>query len=173
MHIISRIGIEINGVVCDLLASACRLFGEPRQPEAYNIQEMYPTVSDEDINWWLGSQSTYARIPAIPYSIASLKMLLLNYDVYMITDRPPEMLDVTCNWLSMQGLDDIPVICTALKIAEVYNLDLDFFVESNADDARMLSRACKTFIVDRPYNKFGTKDAIRISGLHHIHDHLR
>jgi len=173
VHIVSRIGIEINGVVCDLLASAYKAFGDPRQPEAYSIQEMYPTVSDRDICLWLESRSTYAKIPAIQNSISCVNELLLQYDVYAITNRIPELLRVTCEWLSENGLDGLPVICTHMKSEEVQNLDLDFFIESNADDARMLSKICKTFIVDKPYNRFGTKDAIRILELRQIHDHLR
>jgi len=173
MPIVSRIGIEINGVACDLLASARKMFGEPRQSEAYSLQEMYPTVSDKDIRWWLDSQNTYSKIAAITYSINSIEELLLDYDVYIITSRVPELLKATCAWLDSNGLRDLPVICTTRKIVEARNLELDFFVESNADDARVLSEICKTFIVDRPYNRFGARDAIRIPELHHIFGHLR
>jgi len=161
----ARVGIEINGTVCNVLASAHRYFGEPRQPEAYSLVEMYPTVSDDDILWWQNNKRVYENILPVEGAIEGLYYLINAFDVIIITERPPEFLNTTCGWLRSYGVGDIPVVCTPNKIAEIVRLDLDVFIESNADYAREMSKSCTTFIVDRPYNRFGSGEAVRINGL--------
>ena len=150
-----KIGIELNGVVFDLLGAATEYFGEPQQREASTFEEMFPTVSDYDLAEWLSSKKTYERMHPIRGALKALDELSQEHEVVGITSIEKHLLNTTANWIVANGLAVSRVSHTANKDIRARQSKVDIFIESDAIAARAMSGVCRTIILDNPYNRFG------------------
>lgn len=164
----SRIGIELDGVVCNMLSAAGRAFGEPSQPNAFSLGEMYPMISDQHIHWWVNSPMTYRDIDIVDGCYATLSAWNTQHQLFFVTNRPPHTARVTEQWLTRQQLGFAPVYFTTIKDIEVGALMLDIFIESDARQAAKLAKLCRTYILDLPYNHWGAEAAIRARDWGHL-----
>jgi uncharacterized HAD superfamily protein len=156
-----HIGIELDGIVCDILEAAKKAFGEPDQQSAFSLEEMYPMVSDEALSWWADRPTTYRGMLPVQHAIKSVKQLSNKGKIFFVTGRPAHVAAETERWILEHGLGFIPVYFTTSKDLEVSNLSLNICIEANAREAAALARVCRTYIIDLPYNRWGAGNAVR------------
>jgi uncharacterized HAD superfamily protein len=150
-----KIGIELNGVVFDVLQAATEYFGEPQQREATTFEEMFPMVTDLSLSTWLSSKRTYNRMNAIDGALKALDELSQEHEIVGITSIEKHLMNTTANWILANSVAVSSVSHTANKDIRARQSKVDIFIESNAAEARAMSKVCKTIILDNPYNRFG------------------
>jgi uncharacterized HAD superfamily protein len=157
-----RVGLELDGVVCDIVRAAEEAWGKPDVPCAYSLEEMYPMVSSDNLSLWRSSNSTYRRMHPVPHACESLVSLSDNHHIVVITSRPKHLSKVTQDWLKLHGLDFVRVIHTYSKDAQVVTSRIDVFIESLADVANAISDVCDVYLFNQPYNAGRTVQAKRV-----------
>lgn len=163
-----RIGLELDGVVCDILSEAVKTFGSPQQQGAFAFDELYPLIEIDELQEWLESPGTYTNISAITNSIIGMAHLSKRHRLFIITERPAHLEEVTRSWLYQKLAPDVSIQFGGEKDIEVPRLMLDVFVDSSAQSARVLSRTCRTYVMDCVYNRFGIGDAVRVKDWDHL-----
>jgi len=160
--VFEMIGLDLDGVVCDLLGAARRAFGEPACPQAYSFEEMYPHVSDDILASFFHHQATYARMRPIPGATESIaKLLALGTKIVYVTSRPAYLYQPSSEWLRVYGIQ-APLRTVLSKEVEVRRLGIDIFVDDNPDVLAKLD--CATYLFSQPYNLFRASKAIRVTG---------
>jgi len=150
-----KIGIELNGVVFDLLRAATEYFGEPQQREAATLEEMFPMVADPSLSTWLTSKRTYERIHPIHGALKYIDELSQEHEIIGITSIEKHLMNTTANWILANGLMVSSVSHTINKDIKARQMKTDIFIESDAAAARAMAKTCRTIILDNPYNRFG------------------
>jgi len=150
-----KIGLELNGVVFDLLGAAIEYFGEPQQLEATTFEEMFPMVPDASLYTWLSLKSTYERMQPIPEALKSLDELSQEHELVGITSIEKHLMSTTANWVIANGVAVSSVSHTINKDIRARQAKVDIFIESDAIAARAMSKICRVIILDNPYNRFG------------------
>jgi uncharacterized HAD superfamily protein len=163
-----RIGLELDGVVCDILGAAIKSFGDPQQSGAYAFDELYPLISIEDLNLWLETPSVYVDIDEIPGAAQGLLCLARKHEIFIVTRRAQHLSKVTSTWMKSRGLGFISTQYDGGKDIEIQRLMLDAHIESSAQDARKVSDICDTYIFDSVYNRFGCGPATRVKDWNHL-----
>lgn len=156
------IGLDLDGVVCDLLGAAKRSLGEPMYPQAYSFEEMYPHISDDALNGFFAHRTTYTHMNPIDGAVDSIRTILNSgKHIVYITARPPYLQQITTEWLKMYTIFAPIEQATAKEIA-VQRLGVSVFVDDNPDVLKKLN--CDTYLFTQPYNVCRATNARRVSG---------
>ena len=150
-----KIGIELNGVILDLLGAAIKYFGEPQQKEASTFEEMFPMVTDVSLSTWLSSNRTYEEMEAIDGALKAIDELSQKHEIYGITSIEKHLMTTTANWVVGNSVAITSISHTSNKDIKARQSKIDIFIESEAASARRMSSICKTIVLDNPYNRFG------------------
>jgi uncharacterized HAD superfamily protein len=150
-----KIGIELSGVVLDLLGAAIEYFGEPQQKEASTFEEMFPMISDSSLSAWISSGRTCEEMSAVDGALWAIDKLSQNHEIHGITSMGKHLITATANWILRNSVAITSVSHTSNKDVRAKQSKIDIFIESDAMSARKISNVCRTIILDSPYNRFG------------------
>lgn len=174
------IALDIDGVVANFLSEVIKYWGEPQVPYVYSLEEMFPSVSDEDLAYWIKLPQTYTRIEPFPEALEAIDILLPKWQVMYITSRPfsPTMQRVTIDWLTHHHIL-FPVYFASNKKTIVNLYRCGASVEDNLTQAKEIAvtmettdKRHKSFLLDRPYNSGSCAPAVRVYSWNEIIDVL-
>lgn len=169
-----RIGIDVDGVLCDFVNGFCDLAKRKldkdvcRTPNRWEWADDHLTQEEqaelwkhikENPGWW----GTLNSLDQNSQTYAAMdKWTRLGYDLYAITTRPGVGAQlVTADWIMSEFGFPLPVIVTrdAIDKARIaYALRLTHFVDDNVDNCREVFTAVPTARV-RLYNASHNRNA--------------
>jgi len=147
-----RIGLEIDGVIADLYGAAVKAFGPPRVPGARTLPEMFADISDTAFDNWLQHDTTYLHMPMV--ARADEGMIALNglgYSLYIVTERPKHLIQVTAKWLADRNIRVDRIIHVQNKSITASSLALDCFIDHDPNTIREIN--LPRYLFSQPYNK--------------------
>lgn len=161
-----RVALDIDGVLANILQEIRRMWGTPRVPSAYSIEEMYPHIPVYEIQDWVHSPVSYRHLIPVPGAQAGVAALMNKHDVILVTSRPVFTTRETEAWLARNKFPPtLRVVYTTAHYKDlIASLEgVHMFVEDRLDTANRLAEVCTCYLFDWPYNK-GPSRAIRVSG---------
>lgn len=177
-----RIGIDLDGVVCDFTNSArllmLTLFGKPASDKvqtSWNFESLGLTPQEEKTlwqqidrcpNWWRDS------IKRLPHTNL-LEQVDQNHELFFITNRKPaagwSIERQTKYWLLRYTSVYCPTVLVTKDKGEVAKaLNLDYFIDdkpANCEDVYSNSHKTIVYIQDAPYNQGEVPHLQRASSL--------
>lgn len=155
-----RIGIDIDGVVVDILDECvkflkeCFIITERDKITKYNLWEQFPVSKEETMKHWK-NVTAYDRCKFMKDAIYAIDLLSLsNNEIYFVTARPNEVARYTVNWLRDIKIPYNNVLFTTDKELIVRNYGIKVFIDDNADTCNKLADVCRrTYVFDAPYNR--------------------
>lgn len=160
MDKILNIGIDIDGVIADLVSAMLPILSETC---GYNV--IHTHITEYDIGKALGIQQHMDRIwkavyndaflidvPAIGGALEGLNRIS-KHTIILITGRPQQTKNVTEKWLKTNTIKYDKLIFSE-KGKHLYSEDVDIFVEDHYEEANnMLSVGIPTMLFDQPWNQ--------------------
>lgn len=158
-----RVAIDIDGCCANLLDGAIEMWGEPRVPYSYSLEEMFPMVPTIDIINWVSSPSTYRHLAPINQAAESLSLLKKDkIKITYVTSRPFNIRIETAIWLERNSFPNAEIIHTQDKANQVRGWDVA--VEDSLSTALKMSKVCNTVVLmDWPYNQGACDSVVRVS----------
>ncbi|MDI2588127.1 hypothetical protein OR571_13620 [Psychrobacillus sp. NEAU-3TGS] len=170
-----RFGIDIDGTVTcptSLLphineAFKCNL--QLSDIKEYDLTKAFPVNEIEFYEWFKKSEATiYATSPIQPDAHAVLSAWKEKYELYFISARGENVMDVTLNWFKEQELlyDHIELIGTHNKIETARKHGVHVFFEDKHDNAVEINEELKipVLLFNTPYNQQAApKGVIRVN----------
>lgn len=160
-----RIGIDIDGVVCDLmepvLAEINRKFGTEYtkeditewNPEGWTAQDGEPIVLAREVRAFLSNRELALTPKPCEYAKAALAVLGSEGDsLVFITSRKDnkDIMEYTAEWVKRNGFGHIPII----HCLDKGRIDFDVLVEDNFDTARDVAEIGRwVILILRPWNQ--------------------
>lgn len=167
MALRKKAAVDLDGVICDFLSEVQRHWGEPRIPLTWTLEEMYPDISDEQIDALVNSPQIYLRLKPLPGAIQGVRALMRRYYVVYITMRPMVVREETRTWLEHYGVL-AKAFYTDDKAQFVNDRKFAIAIEDHLDTARAMAQVCpKVFLVDQLYNAGPCGRAMRIGSWEH------
>lgn len=147
-----RIGLEIDGVIADIFASAVNTFGCPTLDSAYSLDEMFLDVPDELLEDWRARDTVYLHMPVIAGAVEGMAALSEHNDLYLVTYRPIYLANVTLRWLRKNGFKVDPPLHSTDKFIEMSTLGLDAFIDSDPSVINGIS-GTDGYLFSQPFNQ--------------------
>jgi len=115
-------------------------------------------------------ETLYSCEKITPQDLVVLNYLAEKYNIYYITNRPPEILIATQNWLKRESLPyPENLILTDKKEVEISRLNIIAFTEDQIKNIKKIPDTIKIFLKDKPWNQNWEKEnVIRIYSLMEI-----
>ncbi|KAB7670051.1 5' nucleotidase, NT5C type [Bacillus sp. B1-b2] len=159
-----RFGIDIDGTITSPATFV------PYLNESFQLNitlddvvqyDFYPLVNvpkDEFDQWFLQNETKiYAASPLAEGANIALQDWAKQYELYFISARGSELLEVTKEWFVNNGIhfDHIELIGTHDKIAAAKRHKIDIFFEDKHDNAVNIHEECgiPVILFDTPYNR--------------------
>lgn len=157
-----RIGVDIDGVIIDILGSALdfvskKLKREVKREEVteYYLETLFNIPSEEMAEYFKTTRAY--KFSYLWQSKETLELLKwFGYDLYAVTARPKEVHQYTLDWVKKDKLpfSDVIFANAHSKIDIVKELNLAYFIEDKLETVLSLSNVCKkVFLIDAPHNK--------------------
>ena len=158
-----RIALDIDGVVADILTGINGRFGEAQNPSEYRMEQMYPSVPEEDIVAFVSDPITYLRLEPIEGAREGFRALCAaGHQPVYITHRPVSSTDVTDLWLASHEMS-APVFYADDKALYCQTLGVEVAVDDSYDIAVSLSHSCKyVLLYNQVYNKGPNNGFVRV-----------
>jgi uncharacterized HAD superfamily protein len=169
---------DIDGCVANFYERVIESWGNPRIPQAYSLEEMYPHISDEQIEDFIISPDAYTDLNPVEGALEAIISLRENdWRIQFITKRPEHLELETDDWLYDHGFIDIgydlPLLFVEDKLWQFKDGKYGAMVEDNLAQARGIARLCpRVFLLDMPYNNGPTGKAVRVEEWQEIVDEL-
>lgn len=159
-----RFGIDIDGTVTSptsLLphindAFKCNL--QLEDIKEYDLTKAFPVDAKEFYEWFKGAESIiYETSPIRPEAPAILSAWKEKYELYFISARGENVMDVTLNWFKKQELlyDHIELIGSHNKIETARKHGVHVFFEDKHDNAVEINEELNipVLLFNTPYNQ--------------------
>jgi len=169
---------DIDGCVADFYQRVIEYWGEPRIPQAYSLEEMYPYISDEQIEDFVISPNAYVDLNPVEGALKAITDLRkYGWRIQFITKRPALLAVETDDWLYDNGFIsigyEIPLLFVENKTAPFESGVYGAMVEDNLEQARGIAELCpRVFLLDMPYNDGFCGKAVRVEEWQQIVDVL-
>lgn len=161
------IGLDLDGVVCDLgpgvagrIADRFGVASHPDTWRTYDLRMLRLGVPEAPFRAFLddvfADPVLYESAAVCRGAVDGVERLLeAGWDVVGITARPHHLVEVTRRWLARHGfpLHEIHHTTVGNKAAVARRLGVDATVEDNPFEAEELARVCRSWLLDRPYNR--------------------
>lgn len=151
----SKLGIDIDGVVCDILPSVVKFAHmKYRWPSNYCVEQWNPVVNGINlssiIDEFLSHDAYVEALPVVPGAREAIASLSKKHEITFITHRTAACGDATRRWIA-DNVGHYPVIHADGSKAKC---DVDMMVDDSLANCWDFIYACKTAILfDRPYNR--------------------
>ena len=160
-----RFGIDIDGTVTcptSLIPHINEQFGTALTLDdikEYDLTAALPHLEPGDFyNWYRTAEAKiYASSPASDYVKQVLDKWKNRFELYYISARGDEVMDITSSWFAQQAIhyDHIELIGTHHKIEAARRHNVDLFFEDKHDNAVGIHEELDIPVVlfDTPYNR--------------------
>lgn len=166
-----RFGIDIDGTVtspASLIPFLNDAFGTNIKYEDITQYELTPFVNvteDELAKWFEENEPRiYKGSPIAQGAKTVLSKWAKQHELFFISARGPQLLEVTKEWFQEQGLtfDHIELIGSHDKIAAAKKYQVEIFFEDKHDNAVMIHEECRIPVIlfDTPYNQDPLPDGV-------------
>jgi uncharacterized HAD superfamily protein len=160
---LERIGVDLDGVLGDLVGvmikEAYNFFGvsiNEGEITSFKLEDCTDLTEDQ-IREIFKRREIYERISIIPDSQFSINRFRENgFIIHVITDRRPELSDITRKWLDANGFhwDYLHLIKADDKAKLAKRNDISIFIEDKYETVLDLSGVCRrVYLINRPYNQ--------------------
>jgi hypothetical protein len=182
-----KLMVDIDGCVANFWEGVIGYFGPPDVMGAYSLEEAYPMISQDKLDYWLGLPTTYSKLRPVEGARKGISRLVeAGWDAHYVTARPSHLYIDTLGWLEEYGFlpkytDDSSygrnlahVIHNGSKLI-TFKVHGGFaaVVEDNLSNAQELAEVCElVFLYDWPYNSGPTRGAIRVANWDEIVERL-
>lgn len=124
----------------------------------YEIDAALNLPKDKVIQWFIDTEPRiYAESPLAEGAKPVLSRWVQNYELYFISARTPNLLDVTQNWFKQNEINyhHIELIGSHDKVATAQKHDIDLFFEDKHDNAVAIAEELQIPVIlfDTPYNR--------------------
>ncbi|MBY0096356.1 hypothetical protein [Mesobacillus maritimus] len=159
-----RFGIDIDGTVTcpssmvPFLNEAFNLNLTLNDIKQYDLMPLVPTSEEKFAEWFTTNEPTiYANSPLAQGAKDILSSWSLEHELFFISARRKQLLDVTKNWFDTHQIDfdHVELIGSHDKIAAARKFKVDIFFEDKHDNAVMIHEECgiPVILFDTPYNR--------------------
>lgn len=159
MEINKRVGIDIDGVITNVLAGvrnyAMQHWGTIIDPETVSRYNLVGCtgITEEQIGVMFDDAEFYRRLEILPEAGDALRRLR-HYDIHLVTARPVKLWNVTHEWLLGHAVPYLAVSHQPSKVAYAVRMGIKVFVEDKREAAIELAEVCReVYLVDWPYNR--------------------
>lgn len=167
----SNVGIDLDGVVCNIYDKATKVLKEMYNIDRKDGQENYmweqeyglTTQQVSDVFAKIGDMGGYRDADLYPGARKTLVKLSRQYNIYYVTVRDfyPAIKKDTFYWLDKNKLPYFRVVFTRSKYKVAEKEEFQFFMD---DCTEMCNRVAKTgvptFLWKQPWNKREDTDAL-------------
>lgn len=154
-----KIGIDIDGVISDFVKSFIKIV-----KKKYNLDLREQDIYVHDLFLVLGITEEEAGelihetltqdLDLIPGAKKSLNQLKREHEIYLLTARTEDLINITKNWLKRKGIPYDKLLHLREGLKHQADLKLDIIVEDNLKDAiRWLRKSKIVIIFDHPWNR--------------------
>ena len=170
----SNIGIDLDGVVCDLYPSVYPLLEEMYGIDIKNteIEKLQGRWEDEfnltqkqltDLFVEAGNRGVYRDSSVYPLTRKSLVKISRQYNIFYVTVRDfyPGVKKDTFYWLDKNKLPYFRVVFTRSKYKVAQKENFQFFIDDSPDQCnRMAKTQVPTYLFKQPWNEGTQTDAL-------------
>jgi uncharacterized HAD superfamily protein len=158
------VGCDLDGVIGDIvqqLVRFCRrehgILLTRKQIVSENI-ETCTLIRREQLHRLFENREFFRSLPLVPRARESLsKLRAAGHQIHIVTDRfwYAGIHDDTTDWLIRHRIpfDSVVFARKAEKHDIAESLKLQWFVEDQLSNARLLAPLCRVLLLDRPYNQ--------------------
>jgi uncharacterized HAD superfamily protein len=159
-----RFGIDIDGTVTSpssmvpFINEAFGLNITLDDIKQYDLNPLVNVSEEEFAKWFIENEPIiYSKSPLAPGALSILTKWKEDHELFFISARGRNLLDVTKQWFLQNGLsfDHIELIGTHHKIEAAKRHCVDVFFEDKHDNAVMIHEECKIPVIlfNTPYNQ--------------------
>lgn len=169
----SNIGIDLDGVVCDLYKQTTKLLKDMynidarpfNQQSKYNFEDEYglSTKQVTELFAKMGETGGYRKAEVFPYARKSLVRISRQYNIFYVTVRDfyPGIKKDTFYWLDKNKLPYFRVVFTHSKYKVAQKEDFQFFLDDSPEQCnRMAKTMVPTYMFKQPWNDRADTDAL-------------
>ena len=169
----SNIGIDLDGVVCDLYKHTAKALKELHdinakpfeEQDSYSYENMYglSTKQVTELFAKVGEAGGYRDSEVFPFARKSLVRLSRLYNIYYVTVRDfyPAIKKDTFYWLDKNKLPYFRVVFTRSKYKVAQKERFQFFLDDNPDQCnRMAKTMVPTYMMKQPWNDRSKADSL-------------
>jgi len=165
-----RIGVDIDGVVCDSypswLGELNRHYGkEIKELHSYEMHLLFEVPYEDMNNFFVENVEHLFTVPQpMPGVKKALEIIRREHQVYLVTARRPEEEEITRKWLVAHEIpfDELMMVGDRRKWDVCKEHKLEMFIEDYAGNAIGIAQAgLPVIIFDAPYNRDQLPDGIK------------
>lgn len=158
------LGCDLDGVIADIVQQVVRFSRREhgilitrRHIVSENIETCAPIRKDQ-LHALFENREFFSSLPLIPRSRESLvKLKAAGCSIHIVTDRfwYDGIHNDTTDWLMRHRIpfDSIVFARKSEKHDVASTLKLQWFIEDQLSNARLLAPLCRVLLLDRPYNQ--------------------
>lgn len=155
-----NLGFDIDGVISDFVRTFLRLVKKHydltiKETDIYCHElDLVLGISKEERNQLI-RETLQEDLALNPYAKETLEKLYSEgHQIFILTARPRDLVNVTKNWLKKRGISYSHLIQLNEGEKHLAEVKLDLVVEDNLEDAIGWSRKVKSILIyDRPWNR--------------------
>lgn len=166
-----NIGIDLDGVVCDIYDEALKLLRElyPQRVKevvpGYMFEEAYNLTEQEVMNCFIegNKRGIFKKAKIYPGAKETLYKINRKYNINFITYRNfiPDARNTTLYWLDSNKIPYEKLVITNNKYKVATRDKYCFFLDDNVKQCNRLAKTMvPTFLFARPWNRLEDTDAL-------------
>lgn len=177
----SVVGCDLDGVIGDIVLQLVRFSRSEhhihlsrKQIVSENI-ETCTSIRRDQLHGLFENREFFRTLPVVPRTRESLsKLKAAGFSIHIVTDRfwYSGIHEDTTDWLNRHRIpyDSVVFARKAAKSDVAQRLRVQYFIEDQLSNARLLAPFCRVLLLDRPYNQgetphqvtraFNLKDAV-------------
>lgn len=165
------VGCDLDGVIGDIVPQLVRFSRTQHRIRltrkhivSENIETCAP-IRQEQLHRLFENREFFRSLPVVPGARKSLLTLrAAGCVIHIVTDRfwYGEIHEDTANWLKRHRIpfDSVTFARKAEKQDVARRLKIEWFIEDQLSNARLLSPLCSVLLLDRPYNQGETPEHV-------------
>lgn len=165
------VGCDLDGVIGDIVQQLVRfsrrehgILLSRKQIVSENIETCTP-IRREQLHRLFENREFFRSLPLVPRARESLsKLRAAGYQIHIVTDRfwYAGIHEDTTDWLIRHRIpfDSVVFARKAEKHDIAESLNVQWFIEDQLSNARLLAPLCRVLLLDRPYNQGDVPDRV-------------
>lgn len=165
------VGCDLDGVIGDIVQQLVRFSRREhgilltrKQIVSENIETCTP-MRREQLHRLFENREFFRSLPLVPRARESLsKLRAAGYQIHIVTDRfwYAGIHEDTTDWLIHRRIpfDSVVFARKAEKHEIAESLNVQWFIEDQLSNARLLAPLCWVLLLDRPYNQGDVPDRV-------------
>lgn len=172
--------MDMDGVLVDFLTGFYDIHNKTFNIDTHTNYDVMEGLSKQEVKqaWHhiRKSRDFWYELPRLCThdELEDIQELNYHHDVYFVTTREGvNVKEQTHGWLERNGLINPSVIISSRKGEIASAVNADFSLEDKAGNAvaiAYLARDCKSYIINRPWNKFGDCIGTKVRRIQTVRD---